>query len=85
MTAHTIIFSWQSDTPSKSGRTFIERALTQAKDKLIEDLTVELAIRDAGLSADRDTRAIARSPPIVDEIFKKIDSIAGQRQIQMCF
>jgi hypothetical protein len=35
--------------------------------------TVEPAIRNAGLTVDRDTLGIAGSPPIVDEIFKKID------------
>jgi hypothetical protein len=73
MTAHAIFFSWQNDTPTEWGRNFIERALTIAKDKLLEDLEVESAIRNAGLAVDRDTRGIAGSPPIVDEIFKKID------------
>jgi hypothetical protein len=71
---HTIFFSWQSDTPSEWGRNFIERALTAAKEKLLEDLTVEPAIRDAGIAVDRDTRDISGTPPIVDTIFKKIDS-----------
>jgi hypothetical protein len=73
MASHTVFFSWQSDTPPKIGRNFIERALIDANDKLIEDLTVLPAIRDAGMAVDRDTRGIAGSPPIVDEIFKKID------------
>jgi hypothetical protein len=73
MTAHTVFFSWQDDTPSKNGRNFIERALTEANDKLIEDMTVEPAIREAGLAVDRDTRGVAGNVPIVDEIFKKID------------
>jgi hypothetical protein len=73
MASHTVFFSWQSDTPPKFGRNFIERALIEAKDKLIEDLTVLPAIRDAGMAVDGDTRGIAGSPPIVNEIFKKID------------
>jgi hypothetical protein len=77
MAAHTIFFSWQNDTPPKSGRNFIERALTAAKAELIEDLTVEPAIRDAGWIIDRDTRGVSGSPPIVDEIFKKIDKAAA--------
>ncbi len=73
MAAHTIFFSWQNDTPTAWGRNLIERALTIAKDKLMDDLAIEPAIRNAGLAVDRDTRGIPGSPPIVDEIFKKID------------
>lgn len=71
---HTIFFSWQRDTPPRWGRNFVERALTDAKDKLLEDLTVEEAIRNTGMAIDRDTLGVAGTPPIVDTIFKKIDS-----------
>jgi hypothetical protein len=71
---HTIFFSWQLDTLPEWGRNFIERALTAAIKKLLADLTVEEAIRNEGLTVDRDTRNVAGTPPIVDTIFKKIDS-----------
>jgi hypothetical protein len=74
MTAHTIFFSWQSDTPTGSGRNFIERALSAAKQKLAEDLEVEPALRDEKFVVDMDTRGVAGTPPIVETIFKKIDA-----------
>src|ERR1700730_5862250 len=75
--AHTIFFSWQSDTPNACGRTFIEDALNDALESLAADATLEPAIREEGLSIDRDTRGVSGTPPIVDTIFKKIDRAAG--------
>jgi hypothetical protein len=57
--AYTIFFSWQSDTPTECGRNSIERALTEAKDQLTEDLTVEAALRGTGFALDQDTRGVA--------------------------
>src|SRR5258708_5382515 len=73
MAAHTLFFTWQSETPTAWGGNLIEGGLTIAKDKLMDALAIEPAIGSAGLAVDRDTRGIPGSPPIVDEIFKKID------------
>jgi hypothetical protein len=72
--AHSIFFSWQADRPTEFNRNFIERALSLAKDKLTEDLTVEPSLRDASFFVDRDTKDVPGSPPIVETIFNKIDS-----------
>jgi hypothetical protein len=77
MESHSVFFSWQSDTPTEWGRNFIERALTAAKEKLVEDLEIDPAIRDAGMIVDMDTRGVAGTPPIVDTIFGKIDAASA--------
>jgi hypothetical protein len=69
----TIFFSWQSDAPRNVGRGIIERALERAVGTIGVHSEVEEAIRDS-LEVDRDTRGVSGSPPIVDTIFKKIDS-----------
>lgn len=73
--ADTVFFSWQLDTDTKNGRNFVERALDRALDMLSSDAVVEPALRK-GLTVDRDTKGVAGSPPIVETIFKKIDSAA---------
>jgi hypothetical protein len=72
---NTIFFSWQADTKTRSGRNFIERALTRAASRISEDTEVEEAVRE-GLTVDRDTMGVAGSPPIVETIFRKIDQAA---------
>ena len=72
---HTIFFSWQSDTPPKSGRNLVERALDRAVRAIGRDTEVEEAVRE-GLEVDRDTKGVSGSPPIVETIFKKIDAAA---------
>lgn len=71
----TVFFSWQSDAPNRTGRTFIENALKRAIERIASDLDVEPALRE-DLSLDRDTKGIPGQPPIVDTIFKKIDRAA---------
>lgn len=63
-----IFYSWQSDTPANVGRTFIERALTEAIRHLAQDVT--LVNRP---ELDQDTRGIPGSPPIASTILGKID------------
>jgi hypothetical protein len=55
--ANTIFFSWQSDTPAKQGRYFVEDALRDAIRKLSSDATIVDAIRDE-LELDKDTKGI---------------------------
>jgi len=66
---NTIFFSWQADTKTRSGRNFIERALTHAASRISEDTEVEDAVREE-LTVDRDTMGVAGSRPIVDTIFR---------------
>lgn len=73
MTAH-VFFSWQSDTPNRVGRNFIEACLERAIGELRADAEVSLAERD--IAVDRDTRNVPGSPPIMEIIFAKIDRAA---------
>ena len=73
--ASTVFFSWQSDTPNRVGRGFLERALTAALALLAGDGELEEAAREVEL--DRDTKDVAGSPPVVDTIFGKIDAAAA--------
>jgi hypothetical protein len=60
-----VFYSWQSDTPSKVGRTFIRDALEAA----IACLQLEDAERP---EIDQDTKGVLGSPVITDTIFQKI-------------
>jgi len=66
---NAIFYSWQSDLPNGTNRSFLETCLNQVLENLrgIGDFQIELNI-------DRDTRNEAGSPDIVSTIFKKIDS-----------
>jgi hypothetical protein len=72
---HTVFFSWQIDTPPRSGRNFIERALRKVLVELASTPELEEAVRD-DLALDKDTKGIAGQPPIAETIFKKIDAAA---------
>jgi hypothetical protein len=71
--AHTVFFSWQTDTPSKGGKNFVAKAPNKAIEQLAEDLTIDEAIRE-GLAVDKDTKGVAGTPAIVETIFRKIDA-----------
>ncbi len=71
---HHIFFSWQSDTPARVGRGFVETCLNRAIRDIQADADVDPADRD--LSVDRDTRDVPGSPPIMETIFGKIDRAA---------
>lgn len=68
---HHIFFSWQSDTPNRVGRSFIETCLGRAIGELQADADVDPADRDMAL--DRDTLDVPGMPPIMETIFGKID------------
>jgi hypothetical protein len=77
MTKTTIFFSWQSDRDSRTGRNLVERALERAISKISKDINMFEPDRGGGsLMLDRDTKNVAGSPPIVETIFRKIDSAA---------
>ncbi len=63
-----VFYSWQSDLPNKTNRSFIEDALEKAAKAIRDDdsIQVEPVI-------DRDTVGVAGSPEISKTIFSKID------------
>ncbi|MFZ0931739.1 MAG: hypothetical protein WAN11_24290 [Syntrophobacteraceae bacterium] len=63
-----IFYSWQSDLPNKTNRSFIEEALKKAATSLCSDESI-----DINPVIDRDTAGIPGSPDIGQTILKKID------------
>ena len=61
-------YSWQSDTPGKTGHYLIRDAL--ALERLAEDLALDEAERP---ELDHDTKGIQGAPPIMETILAKID------------
>jgi hypothetical protein len=72
----TVFYSWQSDSPSNLNRSFIERALQKALERLHSDATLENALRDTKVELDKDTQGVAGSPPIAETILQKIEECA---------
>jgi hypothetical protein len=72
---NTIFYSWQSDTPAKEGRNFLEGALRAAVARISNDTEVEDAVRE-GLRLDKDTKGVPGSPPIFNTILAKIETAA---------
>jgi hypothetical protein len=69
----TVFYSWQSDTPHKFNREFIEAALLETINRLHLDAVVVSALRDAKIELDKDTKGVAGSPPVAETILRKID------------
>lgn len=74
-----IFWSWQSDTPGKTGRHFIRQALLDAIKELKEpedvEEPIERATKDA-LHLDHDRQGVPGSPDLVRTILEKIDASA---------
>jgi len=70
--AVTVFFSWQSDRPAKTCKSFIEDALEKAVKRISNELIVDEPIR-----IDRDTEGVSGTPPIFDTICKKIEAAAA--------
>jgi hypothetical protein len=70
--ATTIFLSWQSDTPTRDGRNFIERALETAIKNISNEIQLQEAIRDE-LEIDKDTKNVPGSPRIFETILRKIE------------
>lgn len=68
-----IFFSWQSDSPNKTNRNFIEDALKKTIKLIKSDIELEEVVRDE-IELDMDTKGVPGSPPIVETIFKKISN-----------
>jgi hypothetical protein len=70
MTQHRIFYSWESDHPNPTNRSFIEKALEEAVREISTDsLAIEPVI-------DRDTLGLPGAPDIVHSIFEKIEQAA---------
>ena len=67
--ARKVFYSWQSDRPNATNRSFILKALQAACAELSEDSTI-----DERPEVDHDTQNVPGSPDIVQTIFGKIDT-----------
>lgn len=65
---YNIFYSWQSDLPNNTNRSFIEDCIKKAirKIKFSSDMKVYV-------DYDRDTLGVTGSPDICETIFNKID------------
>jgi hypothetical protein len=63
-----VFYSWESDLPNATNRSFIEHALQEAAKRIRQDETIEVEP-----VIDRDTAGVSGSPDISATIFKKID------------
>lgn len=72
----SIFYSWQSDKPPATNRTFVEKALEQALKELSTDAKI-LEPERPDLVLEKDTKNVAGMPPIADTIFAKIDLAAA--------
>lgn len=64
-----IFYSWQSDSPNKTNRGFIEDVLN----KVVKEISKDESIKIEPV-IDRDTQGLAGSPDIKNAIFNKIDN-----------
>ena len=72
-----VFYSWQSDTPSNLNRSFLEKALGTAIERLHADVTLEPVLRNAAVQIDKDTKGVGGSPPITQTILDKIENCAA--------
>ncbi len=69
--SNKVFYSWQSDSPARTNRNFIESALkTAIKELGKSEGEFQKAEREIGL--DKDTKGVSGSPSVVDTIFEKI-------------
>src|SRR3954447_9421237 len=72
-----VFWSWQSDTPGKTGRFFVRDTLHEAIAELKQPDTIEepteLAAREA-IHLDQDRQGVPGSPDVANTIFEKIDA-----------
>ena len=67
---HRVIFySWQSDLPNATNRSFILGALENVAKAITADDTI-----DVEPVVDRDTQGVAGAPDIAKTIFQKLDA-----------
>lgn len=71
----TVFYSWQSDLPNSTNRSFIENALREAVRAIHDDESIRVEP-----VLDRDTTGVPGSPDIANTIFTKIE----QAQVFVC-
>lgn len=71
----TVFYSWQSDSPGRFNRHFIEEAIKEALQNVQAATALDPAPRDPKL--EKDTLNVPGSPPITDTILRKIDECAA--------
>jgi len=74
-----IFWSWQSDTPGKTGRHFVRHALSDAITVLKQPDEIEEPTQAANresMHLDQDRQDVTGSPPLVDTIKQKIRDTA---------
>ncbi len=64
-----IFYSWQSDLPNATNRSFIQQALENVGKAISADNTI-----DVDPVIDRDTQGVAGAPDIAKTIFKKVEA-----------
>jgi hypothetical protein len=70
-----VFYSWQSDSPNASNRSFIKKAAERAIGLLAADAELESAARDdSDIVLDQDTQGVPGNPGIADTILAKIDA-----------
>lgn len=67
----TVFYAWQSDLPNRQNRSFIERCLERAIEKINATVPPE-----KHLILDKDTQGVAGMPIVSEVIFAKIQSCA---------
>lgn len=67
----TIFYSWQSNLPNKTNRSFIQKCLESAANEINREMVIE-----SRLKIDADTSGAPGSPDIIHTILNKIDSSA---------
>lgn len=75
MEASTVFYSWQTDLPNATNRSFIEKALEAAARKIRDDDSIKVEP-----VVDRDTAGVPGAPDIAETIFAKI----RQAQVVVC-
>ncbi len=73
--AQTVFFSWQSDSPPKIGREFLEKILREVCKDIAGDTTLDEAQRQE-IVLDSDTKNVPGQPPVFQTILNKIDVAA---------
>lgn len=68
----TAFYSWQSDLPNNTNRSFIESALSVALKELSKDTELIEAERNGEITLDKDTEGVPGTPPITQTILNKI-------------
>jgi len=70
---NAIFYSWQSQLPNSTNRSFIRLSLELACDELNKSMSLEDRENGGEAAIDSDTQGVTGSPDIIHTILKKID------------